>query len=102
MQKILKLPILYSLLLIAAAIVIRVTLSIQGWTSTNSDESIMNLVTLHIAYRGEHPTFFYGQDYLGTFEAYIGAILFRVFGPAVLAMRLEMVGFYTLLLACLH
>jgi len=34
-------------------------LIIQGWTSTNSDECIMNLVALHIAYRGEHPTFFF-------------------------------------------
>jgi len=37
---------------------LRVVLNIQGWTPPNSDESIMNLMALHIAYRGEHPTFF--------------------------------------------
>ena len=102
MQKLLKFPILYPLLIIAAAIVLRVTLSIQGWTSANSDESMWNLLTLHIAYRGEHPTFFYGQHYLGTFEAYVGAVLFRVFEPSVLLMRLEMIGFCALFLVALY
>src|SRR2546429_1260314 len=82
-QKLLKIPILYPLLIIAAAVALRVTLSIQGWTSTNSDESMWNLMALHIAYRGEHPTFFYGQHYLGVFEAYVGAVLFRIFKPSV-------------------
>jgi hypothetical protein len=98
----LKIPILYPTLIIAAAIAIRVTLSIQGWTSTNSDESIMNLMALHIAYHGEHPTFFYGQNYMGAFEAYIGAVLFRIFEPSVLVMRLEMVGFYAFFLVAVY
>src|SRR5215469_8998862 len=102
MRKMLKFPILYPILVISAAAALRVTLSVQGWTSTNSDESIMNLMALHIAYRGENPTFFYGQDYLGAFEAYVGAVLFRIFGPSVLAMRLEMIGFYALFLICLY
>ena len=93
MRKLLKYPIFYALLIICAGVALRVVLNIQGWTPTNSDESIMNLMALHIAYRGEHPTFFYGQDYLGAFEAYVGAVLFRIFGPSVLAMRLEMIGF---------
>jgi hypothetical protein len=101
-QKLLKLPIWYPVLLISAAIALRVTLSIQGWTSTNSDESIMNLVALHIAYRGEHPTFFYGQHYMGVFEAYVGAVLFRIFAPSVLVMRLEMVGFCAVFLVVLY
>jgi hypothetical protein len=102
LQKLLKFSIWYPILIITAAIAIRVTLSIQGWTSTNSDESIMNLMALHIAYHGEHPTFFYGQNYMGAFEAYIGAVLFRIFAPSVLLMRLEMVGFYAFFLVALY
>ncbi|HEX3642744.1 MAG TPA: hypothetical protein VHV10_15775, partial [Ktedonobacteraceae bacterium] len=102
MRKLLKYPIFYALLIICAGVALRVVLNIQGWMPTNSDESIMNLMALHIAYRGEHPTFFYGQDYLGAFEAYVGAVLFRIFGSSVLVMRLEMVGFYALFLVCLY
>jgi len=59
-------------------------------------------MALHIAYRGEHPTFFYGQRYLGAFEAYVGAVLFRIFEPSVLVMRLEMVGLCALFLTALY
>ena len=36
-------------------------------------------MALHIAYRGEHPFLFYGQNYMGALEAYIGALLFHQF-----------------------
>ena len=101
MQKLLKLPMLYPLLLIVAAVALRVMLSLLGWTATNSDESIMNLLAMHIAYRGEHPIFFYGQKYMGAFEAYVGAALFRIFTPSTVVMRLEMVSFYALFLVVL-
>ena len=40
-------------------------------------------LALHIAYRGEHPLFFYGQEYMGPLEAYIGALLFHIFGVSL-------------------
>src|SRR5579859_2741789 len=90
MQKILKMY-RYGLgaaVAIVCAILLRLILVSHGWPGTNSDESIMNLMALHIAEKGEHPTFFYGQSYLGALEAYVGAFMFRLFGVSVLSMRL--------------
>ncbi len=54
--------------LIIFATVLRVILISQGWPETDSDEGTMGLMALHIAYRGEHPIFFYGQGYMGSFR----------------------------------
>jgi hypothetical protein len=89
-------------LIIAGAVIIRVILLLFHWPITNSDESMNNLAALHIETLGEHPIFFYGQNYLGNFEGYIGAILYRLVGPSVIAMRLEMVGLIALFLLCLY
>ena len=51
--------------LIIFATVLRIILIGQGWPQTDSDEGTMGLMALHIAYRGEHPIFFYGQGYMG-------------------------------------
>src|SRR5258706_10226172 len=103
MRKLLKyLTIILPAILIMLAIALRAVLSILGWTPTNSDESTMNLVALHIAFRGELPSFLYGQYYLGVVDAYVGAVLFRIFEPSVLVMRLEMIAFTALFLVVLY
>lgn len=102
MRKLLKYPLFLPSLLIALAVLLRVFLAIQGWTPTNGDEAMMNLAALHISQGRDFPVFFYGQHYLGVLEAYVGALLFRVFGPSVLVMRLEMTGFYAAFLIVLY
>lgn len=102
MYKLLKYPLFLPSLLIVFAVLLRVFLAMQGWTPTNGDEAMMNLAALHISQGRDFPVFFYGQHYLGAFEAYIGALLFRVFGPSVLVMRLEMTGFYAAFLCVLY
>ncbi len=57
-----------AIVIIAFASLLRVLLIGKGYLATNSDESTMGLMALHIAYRGEHPTFFYGQNYMGSFS----------------------------------
>jgi len=94
MRKLFKYPLVVPLLLIILAILFRVVSEVQGWMPTNGDEAIMNLAALHISQGRDFPAFFYGQHYLGTFEAYIGSVLYRLFGVSVLTMRLEMIGFY--------
>src|SRR5437868_7370075 len=64
--------------IILFAIVLRIILIVQGWPATDSDEGTLGLMARHIAYRGEYPIFFYGQGYMGSFEAYLGAILFHL------------------------
>lgn len=88
--------------LIICAVALRITLVALGWTATESDESMNNLAALHIEKLGEHPIFFYGQNYLGAFEGYSGSILYRIFGPSVQLMRMEMIAFTALFLVCMY
>ena len=88
--------------IIATATLLRVGLASQGWPITNSDEGTMGIMTLHIAYHGEHPYMFYGQDYMGSLEAFIGAILFQFFGPSLFTLRLGVILLVTLFLVSMY
>ncbi|WCN80104.1 hypothetical protein [Micromonospora sp. LH3U1] len=67
--------------------------------STNSDEATMGLAALHIA-RGEgFPVWFYGQQYMGTLEAYLAAPVFALAGgPSLFGLRLPTLALYVLFL----
>ena len=82
---------LYALLIIAFAIGLRILLVSLGWPPTNSDEGTMGLMARHIAYNGEYPIYFYGYNYMGALEAYLGAGFFRLFGSSVFTLRLPKV-----------
>ncbi|MBA2677864.1 MAG: hypothetical protein H0U76_05655 [Ktedonobacteraceae bacterium] len=88
--------------IVLAASILRVALISQHWPVTNSDEGVMDLMALHIANRGEHPIFFYGQEYMGPLEAYIGAGLFQIFGASVFALRLGVIPFFAFFLLCMY
>jgi hypothetical protein len=78
--------------IIAFAVGLRILLIALNWPPTNSDEGVMGIIALHIAYKGEHPLIFYGQNYMGTIEAYIAALFFHLFGgPSLFALRLGIV-----------
>ncbi len=79
---------LSALLIIVFAVCLRVLLTILGWPTTNADEGTMGIMARHIAYNGEHPLFYYGQSYMGTIEAYLGAAFFRLFGASLFTLRL--------------
>ncbi|MFG3554977.1 hypothetical protein ACGGAQ_11345 [Micromonospora sp. NPDC047557] len=65
---------------------------------TNSDEATMGLAALHIA-RGEgFPVWFYGQQYMGTLEAYLAAPVFALAGPSLFDLRLPTLALYALFL----
>lgn len=89
---------LYALAIIAFAIGLRLVLLAMGWPPTDSDEGTMGIMARHIAYRGEHPYVFYGQNYMGTIEAHIGAVFFHLFGPSLFSLRLSVILFVTLFL----
>src|SRR2546421_5577270 len=90
------------LIAIALATAIRVAVIGLGWQTTNSDEDTMGLMALHIAYRGEFPVFFYGQNYMGALEAYIGALLFHLLGPSLFSLRLSLVFLFDLFLLVMY
>ncbi|MFF5178289.1 hypothetical protein ACFY2Q_09730 [Micromonospora sp. NPDC000316] len=66
---------------------------------TNSDEATMGLAALHIS-RGEgFPVWFYGQQYMGTLEAYLAAPVFALAGgPSLFGLRLPTLALYAVFL----
>ncbi|MGH7928006.1 MAG: ArnT family glycosyltransferase [Candidatus Binatia bacterium] len=53
-----------------------------------SDEATVGLMAKHIASGTNFPIFFYGQNYLGAFEAYVAALLFAAFGVSLFTLKL--------------
>src|SRR5713101_5859441 len=93
---------LCAFLIIALATLLRIVLIAWGWPHSNADEDTMGIMAMHIVSHGEHPIFFYGQNYMGTLEAYLGAIFFRFLGISVFSLRLGPVFLFALFLANMY
>jgi hypothetical protein len=93
---------IWACMIIVVATLLRIVLIAQGWPHSNADEDTMGIMGMHIAYHGEHPIFFYGQQYMGTLEAYIAAAFFRIFGASVFTLRLGPVLMFALFLANMY
>jgi hypothetical protein len=89
-------------LIIALATILRIFLIASGWPHSNADVDTMGIMAMHIAFKGEHPIFFYGQHYMGTLQAYLGVAFFRLFGISVFSLRLGTVLFFTLFLVIMY
>ncbi|WP_213452990.1 hypothetical protein [Rhizomonospora bruguierae] len=86
----------------ALGIAFRLALVLTGAPPTNSDEATIGLMAVHIAERGAHPVFFYGQHYMGAVEAYLAAPLFAVLTPSVALLRLVTLALYAAFLAAMY
>lgn len=53
----------------------------------NADEAVVALMARHIALGRELPVFFYGQAYMGSLDALLVALGFRLFGEQVWVIR---------------
>lgn len=53
----------------------------------NADEAVVALMARHIALGYEFPVFFYGQAYMGSLDALLVALGFRLFGEQVWVIR---------------
>src|SRR5207302_2653990 len=87
--------------IVAAATLARLILIYFNWPTTNSDEGNMGLLALHVAFQGDHPTFFYGLPYMGPLEGYIAAPLFRIFGASLFTLRLGLLPLFAAFLVCM-
>ncbi|HEX7736514.1 MAG TPA: hypothetical protein VF458_16815 [Ktedonobacteraceae bacterium] len=94
---------------IAASVIItlsaglRLFFLINNWPGTNSDEGTMGLMALHITHFTDFPVYFYGQGgTLGSLEAYMGALMFPLFGPTVFALRFGVLLFFILFLITMY
>lgn len=88
--------------IVAAATLARFLLIYFNWPVTNSDEGNMGLLALHVAFQGDHPTFFYGLPYLGPLEGYIAAPLFRFFGVSLFTLRIGLLPLFATFLICMY
>ncbi|GCE31675.1 hypothetical protein KDA_71590 [Dictyobacter alpinus] len=78
--------------IIAFAVALRILLVVLHWPPTNSDEGIMAIIANDIAYKGKFPLMFYGQDYMGIIEAYLGALFYHLTGgSSITALRLGVI-----------
>lgn len=79
--------------LLIFAVTIGLGLVIPTWRASwgivdfQGDEAIFGLMALHIL-QGEFPTFFYGQNYLGSAEAVVAAGFISLFGTDIFTLRL--------------
>jgi hypothetical protein len=90
------------LALVVAATLARFVLISYNWPVTNSDEGNMGLLALHVAFRGEHPIFFYGLPYMGPLEGYIAAPLFHLFGVSLFSLRLGLLLLFPFFLIAMY
>ncbi len=88
--------------IIAVGIGIRLALIGAGWPHTNSDEGTYGMMAIDIAFHGAHPIFMYGQLYMGTTQAYLAALFFRIFGVSMFNLRLGLVVLFALFLFAMY
>ena len=91
-----------ALILVLSGLALRLFLAAHNYPSTDSEEGTMGLEALHIAYKGEHPIYLYGQNYMGVAEAYLGAVMFRLFGVSIFSLRLGMLLLFGLFFIAIY
>jgi len=89
------------LALLVCAAALRLVLLTTPWPPMRADEATMGLMAIHITH-GARPLLFYGQDYMGSLEAFLAAPLFLLFGPSTVALRLPLVALYLVFLLAIY
>src|ERR1700682_6323986 len=92
----------WMLVILLMAVTMRFVLMKLNWPVTNSDESIIDLMARHITSQGEHPIFFWGQNQMGSLQAYLGAIMIRFFGSSTFSVRLGTLLIFALYIVCVY
>lgn len=79
-------------------ILLRLIYLIKWGSYFDIDEILPGLMSKHILEGKELPVFYYGQNYLGAFESYVGAMFFWIFGISILSCKLAPFLFSVLLI----
>ena len=82
-----KFPLRDLIMILLIAAIGRLLLLASGAVSFHSDEAVVALMARHIN-QGARPVFFYGQAYMGSLDAWLVALGFRLFGESVLSVRI--------------
>ncbi len=94
----LRFPWLALVLALAVALAGRVLLLVSGRLSFHSDEAVIGLMARHIL-EGARPTFFYGQAYMGSLDAWLVALGFSALGESVLSIRVVQAALFLAVVA---
>lgn len=93
-----RFPLIVLFIILVIALVVRLVLLSSGAVTFHSDEAIVSLMARHIN-QGARPTFFYGQPYMGSLDAWLIAIGFRLLGETVNTVRVVQSVLYLLVVA---
>jgi hypothetical protein len=80
-------------LLVFLAIATRLWAAAQWSANFDSDEAIIGLMARHIL-RGQVPTYYYGQNYLGSLDALLASVFLRWLGESPFALRIHHILLY--------
>ena len=80
------------------SVVLKIGLLAAEVVPFNADEAIIALMAKHIL-QGDRPIFFYGQAYMGSLDAYLVALAFKLGGIQVWGVRLVQIVLYSLTIA---
>lgn len=86
------------LLVLVVALVGRGLLLASGAVGFHADEAVVGLMARHIL-EGARPTFFYGQAYMGSLDAWLVAVGFAALGESVMTIRVVQSVLYLLVVA---
>ncbi len=76
-------------LIVLLGVAIQVWAALQGRANFNGDEAIWGLMARHILLQRQIPVYFYGQSYLGTWEALFTTLFLKWMGHSnVVALRI--------------
>src|SRR5471032_1240462 len=90
---------LFTLLLLAAlTIAARLPFLLRADRFFDSDEAVEGLMARHLLH-GEFPVFLWGQHYKGVPEVYVAAVIFRLAGSSVVALKAATLALFTLFVA---
>lgn len=75
------------LLFLVIGLILRLDFVIPVDFVIDADEAIVGLMAKHISEGREIPIFYYGQSYMGSFEAILAAQVFKLYGPSSAALK---------------
>ena len=90
-----------ALIVLAVAALYRLILILRGWPALDSDEAIIGLMARHILH-GQFDYWFWGQQYMGAFQAYVVAGVFAVIGSSAFSLHLTMLLFTLVFFAAMY
>lgn len=82
----LRSPRVQLLLCLGLALMVRVVLLVRAHGMMEGDEAVLGIQAERIL-RGQFPIYFYGQAYMGSWDAYLMAPLIAIFGPSAAVLH---------------